>query len=158
MVCCLMASNHYLITYQGLMLLMCFTFLAFKFCIFHSTLHRIYDEKTFQNLFAQSPVSLTLGCQGCFCLILWRIVCILMEISSAFVASAPVNNESALVPIMAWHQAGDKPLPELMMTQSQGPDIFMIKEILWTQQRDVWMWVIALTHWPLGDSIDISDE
>ena len=34
-----------------------------------------------------------------------------------FVARSPIDNESALVQVMAWRRTGDKPLPEPMMTQ-----------------------------------------
>ena len=40
-----------------------------------------------------------------------------IPISLKFVARSPINNKPALVQVMAWHQTGDKPLPELMMTQ-----------------------------------------
>ena len=30
---------------------------------------------------------------------------------------SPIDNMSALVQVMAWRRIGDKPLPELMMTQ-----------------------------------------
>ena len=42
---------------------------------------------------------------------------ILIEISLKLVPRSPINNKSALVQVMAWHQTGDKPLPETMMTQ-----------------------------------------
>ena len=34
-----------------------------------------------------------------------------------FVPNGPVDSKSALVQVMALHWAGDKPLPEAMMTQ-----------------------------------------
>ena len=40
-----------------------------------------------------------------------------IPISLKFVARSPIDNKPALVQVMAWHQTGDKPLPELMMTQ-----------------------------------------
>ena len=43
--------------------------------------------------------------------------CILIEISLKFVPRGPIENNLALVWIMAWHQIGDKPLSELMLTQ-----------------------------------------
>ena len=30
---------------------------------------------------------------------------------------SPIYNNPALVQVMAWHQAGDMPLPELILTQ-----------------------------------------
>ena len=39
-----------------------------------------------------------------------------MEISLKFVPKGPINKIPALVQIMAWHQTGDKPLSEPMMT------------------------------------------
>ena len=41
--------------------------------------------------------------------------CILIRISLKFVPWGPFNNKSALVQIMAWRRAGDKPSFELMM-------------------------------------------
>ena len=38
-----------------------------------------------------------------------------MEIALKFVPNDPINNKPALVRIMAWCQAGDKPLFEPMM-------------------------------------------
>ena len=38
-------------------------------------------------------------------------------ISLKFVPRRPITNNPALVQVMAWHRAGDKPLPEPMLTQ-----------------------------------------
>ena len=43
--------------------------------------------------------------------------CALTQISLKFVPKGPIHNKSALVQVMAWHQTGDKPLPEPRMTQ-----------------------------------------
>ena len=40
-----------------------------------------------------------------------------IQISLKFVPRSPVDNKSTLVQVMAWHRTGDKPLPELMLTQ-----------------------------------------
>ena len=40
-----------------------------------------------------------------------------MRISLKFVPKSPVDNKSALVQVMAWHQTDNKPLPEPMLTQ-----------------------------------------
>ena len=42
-------------------------------------------------------------------------VLIAINISLTFVPKIPVNNNSALVRIMAWHRSGDKPLSEPMI-------------------------------------------
>ena len=34
-----------------------------------------------------------------------------------FVPRSPIDNNPALIQVMAWRRIGDKPLPELMMTQ-----------------------------------------
>ena len=39
------------------------------------------------------------------------------QISLKFVLKWPIDNKPALVQVMAWHRTGDKPLPELMLTQ-----------------------------------------
>ena len=43
-------------------------------------------------------------------LISWMKICILIKISLKYVHKVPINNTSALVPRMAWHRTGDKPL------------------------------------------------
>ena len=46
------------------------------------------------------------------CIFLNENLCILIRISLQFVPEAPIDNNSALVPVMACHWTGDKPLPE----------------------------------------------
>ena len=43
---------------------------------------------------------------------------ILIEISLKFVPKRPIDNNPALVPIMAWRQKGDKPFSEAMLNRS----------------------------------------
>ena len=43
---------------------------------------------------------------------------ILIQISLKFVPNGPIDNKSALVRVMAWRQAGDKPLPETQFTDA----------------------------------------
>ena len=38
-------------------------------------------------------------------------------ISLKFVPRSPIDNKPASVQVMAWRRTGDKPLPELMLTQ-----------------------------------------
>ena len=40
-----------------------------------------------------------------------------IPVSLKFVPRSPVNNKPALVQLMACQRTGDKPLPELMLTQ-----------------------------------------
>ena len=47
------------------------------------------------------------------CNFLRENICNLVEISPKFVPKGPTDNNLALVQIMIWHIAGDKPLPEL---------------------------------------------
>ena len=42
---------------------------------------------------------------------------ILTPVSLNFVPKVPIDYKSALVPVMAWRQTGDKPLPEPMSNQ-----------------------------------------
>ena len=50
--------------------------------------------------------------------LLWmKKIWILIKISLKFVLKGPINNIQALVQIMAWHQPGNKPLSEAVMTQ-----------------------------------------
>ena len=40
-----------------------------------------------------------------------------IQISLNFIPRSPINNKPVLVQVMASRRRGDKPLPELMMTQ-----------------------------------------
>ena len=40
-----------------------------------------------------------------------------IRISLKFVLRSPIDNKPALVQVMAWLRTGDKPFPELMLTQ-----------------------------------------
>ena len=42
---------------------------------------------------------------------------ILIKISLKLAPKGPIDKNLVLVQIMAWHQIGDKPLPELMLTR-----------------------------------------
>ena len=41
-----------------------------------------------------------------------------IRISLKFVPKSPIDNKPVLFQAMAWHRTGNKPLPELMLTQS----------------------------------------
>ena len=43
-------------------------------------------------------------------------------ISLKFIPRSPIDNKPALVQVMAWRRTGDKPLPELMLTQFTDAD------------------------------------
>ena len=45
-------------------------------------------------------------------------IIIFIQFSLKVVPKDPIDNESALVQVMAWCRTGDKPLTELMLTQS----------------------------------------
>ena len=51
------------------------------------------------------------------CIILNVNDCILIRIPLKFVRKGPIDNMPALVQVMAWHRADNKPLSEPMMTQ-----------------------------------------
>ena len=40
-----------------------------------------------------------------------------IQTSLKFIPRSPIDNKPALVQVMAWRRIGDKPLPELMLTQ-----------------------------------------
>ena len=44
--------------------------------------------------------------------------CILMKFSLKYIRKGPIDNNPALVQIMAWRRSGDKPLSETMMVRS----------------------------------------
>ena len=51
------------------------------------------------------------------CILLYENDNIPIQLSLKLVPRSPIDNESALVQVMAWRWTGDKPLPEPMMTQ-----------------------------------------
>ena len=51
------------------------------------------------------------------CIFLYENDRILIQISLKLVFSSPIDNKPSLFQVMAWRRAGDKPLPEPMMTQ-----------------------------------------
>ena len=51
------------------------------------------------------------------CIFLNEKLCILFKISLKFVPKGPIDNDTALVWIMAWRRIGDKSLSEPMLTQ-----------------------------------------
>ena len=51
------------------------------------------------------------------CIFMNEKFCILIRISLKFVPKDQIDNRSALVQVMAWRRTGDKPFPELMLTQ-----------------------------------------
>ena len=46
-----------------------------------------------------------------------------IQISQKFVPRSSIDKKPALVQVMAWRRTGDKPLPELMLTQFT--DVYM---------------------------------
>ena len=52
-----------------------------------------------------------------------KILVFWFEFFCKFVAKGPIDNESAIVQVMAWHWTVDKSLPEQMLTQFT--DIYM---------------------------------
>ena len=44
-------------------------------------------------------------------------ICISIKISRKFVPKGQIDNNPALIKIMAWHRIGDKPLSEPMLTR-----------------------------------------
>ena len=51
------------------------------------------------------------------CIFVIESVRISIQISLKSVPKGSMDNKPALVQVMAWHQTGDKPLPEAMLTQ-----------------------------------------
>ena len=58
-----------------------------------------------------------LGDNNFKCIFLNEYDKIQIPISLKFVPRSLIDNKSALVQVMAWRRTGDKPLPELMLTQ-----------------------------------------
>ena len=67
--------------------------------------------------------------------------CILIPISLKYVFKGPVNNDAALVQIMAWRWTGDKPLSEPMMVRL--PTYICVFRPQWINYIclwDIWPW------------------
>ena len=56
------------------------------------------------------------------CIFLNENISISIQISLKFVPNGPIDNKSALVRVMAWHQPGHKPLEAMMI---QFTDAYM---------------------------------
>ena len=56
-------------------------------------------------------------------------VWISITISLKFIPKGPINYNSALVQVVAWHRTGEKPLPESMLTKSTDAYIRHLGEI-----------------------------
>ena len=54
------------------------------------------------------------------CIFAYETVRIQIQISLKRVPKSPIDNKQALVQIMAWRRASDKPLPETMKTHLTG--------------------------------------
>ena len=56
-----------------------------------------------------------------------------IKISLKFVPKGPINNNPALVQIMAWHRSGDKPLSEPMMVSlpGRGWHLIYVRTSIW---------------------------
>ena len=76
-------------------------------------------KNIFHNLISSSPRqnSHHLADNISKCIFMNEKFYILIQISLRFVPKGPIDNKSAFVQVMAWHRAGDKPLPEPMLTQ-----------------------------------------
>ena len=57
------------------------------------------------------------------CIFVNEKFCILIKISLKFAAKGSIDDNPALIEIMAWRQIGDKPLSEPMLTQFT--DVYM---------------------------------
>ena len=62
------------------------------------------------------------------CALYWENICILIQVWLKCVPMSPLNDLSALVWVMAWRRTGDKPLPEILITQV--PDIYGSADLL----------------------------
>ena len=87
----------------------------------------IYDDTTAVFTFNSSSS----GQNGCHfvddiirCIFVNEKFCIFIKMSLKFVPMGPIDNNPALVKIMAWCQIGDKPLSEPMLTWSNDDYIW----------------------------------
>ena len=77
----------------------------------------MYGNGFFLNSFLCAVLGDDLFTDNIFrCIFVDKKFYILIKISPKFVSKGPIDNILALVQIMAWHQIGDKPLSETMLT------------------------------------------
>ena len=69
------------------------------------------------------------------CFFINEKVCILIWIPPKCVPKGPIDNNSALVQVMAWRRIGDKPLPETEMIQFT--DTYMRRSGRWVKLKIV---------------------
>ena len=62
------------------------------------------------------------------CIFMNEKFCILIQISLKFVLDVSIDNEPALVQVMAWHWAGAKPLSEPILTQFIDACIYVAQQ------------------------------
>ena len=91
--------------------------------------HRFADD-TFQRIFLNENVRISI------------------KISLKFLPKCPINNNPALVQIMAWRRSGDKPLSKPMM-------VSLLTHICVT--RPQWVNAISLVHLTTGQITEDSD-
>ena len=88
------------------------------------------------------------------CIFFNENVSIAIRISLKFVPKGPINNNLALVQIMAWRRPGDKPLSEPMMVSL--PTHICVTLPQWVNQKslDLWIGILtskkAISRWVVG--------
>ena len=67
---------------------------------------------------------------------------ILIQISSKFVLNDTIDNNSGLIQVMAWHQAGNKPLPEPMLTKLK----YVWRHMAAVTYNEGWTWHVVFRN------------
>ena len=91
------------------------------------------------------------------CIFLNENVRISIKISLKFVPKGPINNNPALVRIMAWRRPGDKPLSETMMVIL--PTHICVTRPQWVnwELKGTW-WPILCKNWHVNPTLTDHDE
>ena len=108
---------------------------------------RCFKPHTF-NAFPLDKMAAILAADNSKCILFNKNCWIPIRIARKFVPKNAIDNNSALVQILAWHRRGDKPLPEPMLTQITDAYIRHWGEMNWCIR---FHWILyshlLLTNW-----------
>ena len=86
------------------------------------------------------------------CIFMNEKFCILIQIPLKCVSKGPIGNDSVLVQVMAWHQIGDKPFPELVLiqfTEAYMRSSWELSSHNLYKQSACWFMVLVIYRWQI---------
>ena len=82
------------------------------------------------------------------CIFFNESCCILIKFSLKYARKDPIDNNPALVQIMAWHRSGNKPLSEPTMISL--PTHICVTRPQWVKEPWYWLWYHGINSSPPG--------